>query len=562
MATYGTYYLNGPTLSSSTAVFTDAALSVCAPDGFYSDGSIVREQVGCSLLPDVVCPSCASPCNTSIVGSGGQGVYYIDTQTGTNTGAIILKFNPFGVPDGILAQLGPNLYNGMSSSNYGWLQGSAGLPTYVGEISSDCGILAGSPYPSVTEYEYQGTGFVNLGTTTNITVTAGQLDFTVNPPGMCTIVIPKTSNAYTVLNTQIIGLCPGTGFDIQIECPDQLSTWMGSVNAATGAEACLLNIATTYYYVHVNGSGGVLGLYDMVFSDANGEFPLAAGYYNTGSMSTSYNWIQVDSNGVIIAFGVCTEEQNYIAERCYTDNQVVISAPGTLIPGDFVLVSEYPGCVFEVISTTTDPTTATFLSSTTGDCTSQCASWEVTNPTTVPITFDYEDCGGSTIYFELGPNQTVYICARQLTTTPPGLLYGIDLCECDAPFVEIWGLQGCCNGDIVTALGNVPVNIGDLVKVTDTNLQDCWYEVVAGSLGTPTTTIYLSNNGAFDCSQVCCKYQVCNADPVDSHSVTYTDCDGLPSNINLPPSTCIFVCARSGSFGPTVLTITFESCTC
>ncbi len=39
------------------------------------------------------------------------------------------------------------------------------------------------------------------------------------------------------------------------------------------------------------------------------------------------------------------------------------------------------------------------------------------------------------------------------------------------------------------------------------DLADCWYEVVAGSFATPTTTITLSNNGAFDCSQVCCKYQ-------------------------------------------------------
>jgi hypothetical protein len=58
MATSSTYYLNGPSLGSATAVFTNAALTVCADDGFYSDGVIVRELVGCVLLPQQTCPSC------------------------------------------------------------------------------------------------------------------------------------------------------------------------------------------------------------------------------------------------------------------------------------------------------------------------------------------------------------------------------------------------------------------------------------------------------------------------------------------------------------------------
>jgi hypothetical protein len=58
MAVSSTYYLNGPSLGSATAVFTNAALTVCAADGFYSDGVIVRELVGCVLLPQQTCPSC------------------------------------------------------------------------------------------------------------------------------------------------------------------------------------------------------------------------------------------------------------------------------------------------------------------------------------------------------------------------------------------------------------------------------------------------------------------------------------------------------------------------
>jgi hypothetical protein len=52
------FYINGPSLASATAVFLDAALTLCAPDGFYSDASVVREQVGCVLLPQNTCPTC------------------------------------------------------------------------------------------------------------------------------------------------------------------------------------------------------------------------------------------------------------------------------------------------------------------------------------------------------------------------------------------------------------------------------------------------------------------------------------------------------------------------
>jgi len=55
MAVSSTYYLNGPSLGSATAVFTNAALTVCAANGFYSDGVIVREQAGCILLPQQTC---------------------------------------------------------------------------------------------------------------------------------------------------------------------------------------------------------------------------------------------------------------------------------------------------------------------------------------------------------------------------------------------------------------------------------------------------------------------------------------------------------------------------
>lgn len=76
MATSSTYYLNGPSLGSSTAVFLDAALTTLSPDGFYSDGIIVREQVGGVLLPQQTCDSCTIV-HWSIIGPvGGKFTIY------------------------------------------------------------------------------------------------------------------------------------------------------------------------------------------------------------------------------------------------------------------------------------------------------------------------------------------------------------------------------------------------------------------------------------------------------------------------------------------------------
>lgn len=58
MATESTYYLNGPSLASSTCVFLDADLTTCAPNGWYSDGTVVRQLIGCQLLPQETCPEC------------------------------------------------------------------------------------------------------------------------------------------------------------------------------------------------------------------------------------------------------------------------------------------------------------------------------------------------------------------------------------------------------------------------------------------------------------------------------------------------------------------------
>jgi hypothetical protein len=306
MATSSTYYLDAPSLSSATVVYSNAALTIVAANGFYSDGSIVREQVSGALLPQVTCPACSVPCGSTISANGAQGVYYLNTNLGSATGAVIIRFNPTAVPEGIKAVYNSIVYNGLSSPTFGWKQGTAGLSTYLGSSSDACssGIVSGSPY-TFNEFQYNGTTFAPLGTTEIVSIAAGQLQLTASAPGNCVMVIPKTAASPSIINLTFVGPCTGAVFSISVSCPAALPSFASSTINASSALACADAIDQTYYVAYVNGGAGVLGLYDLVFSDANGQSKLSAGYYKTTAAGAN-NWFQVDANGVIVAFGNCT----------------------------------------------------------------------------------------------------------------------------------------------------------------------------------------------------------------------------------------------------------------
>lgn len=305
MATSSTYYLNAPSLGSATAVFTNAALTVCAPNGFYSDGIISRQLVDCVLLPQQTCPSCSIPCGSTVTANGNQGIYYLNVNLGTAIGAVIIRFNPLNIPDGIKAVYNTVVYNGVSSPVYGWRKGTAGLHTYLGSLSAACssGIVAGSPY-TLNEFQYDGTTFAPLGTTESVSVTTGQMQLTTATPGNTLMVIPKIAASPSILNLSIIGPCSGTEFSVSVACPALLTSFDSSTVSASSELACEKNIVQTYYVAHVNGSSGTLGLYDLVFSDANGQSKLSAGFYKTNDAGAN-NWYQVDANGAIVLFGTC-----------------------------------------------------------------------------------------------------------------------------------------------------------------------------------------------------------------------------------------------------------------
>lgn len=371
MATSSTFFLNGPSLGSATAVFLNDNLSTCAPDGFYSDGVIVREQVGCVLLPQQTCPSCAVPCGSTINASGNQGVYLVNLDTGNSIGAVIVRFDPYSFPDGIKATFNGVVYNKLTSPIDGLHQSSnTSNLTFIGNTNDDCGI-SGTTYPALQEFLYNGTAFAATGLTQSISVAPGDVSLSTQDPGSCMMVIPKTSASPSIINFAMVGPCLGTAFAITISCPVLLTGFSSSSVFGSSALACAAGETQTYYNASLDNTPGIVDVFDFVYSDNLGSIPLANGFYNaTGSIAGGANWFQVVS-GVVVAVGNCGSE----ITLCF----------GT---------SEFDVCCECDITPT------------------NCAIYELVNGTQSDGTYSFTTCAGvSTPNQLIGGFEELYICA-------------------------------------------------------------------------------------------------------------------------------------------------------
>lgn len=428
-----TYYLDGPSLGSSTSVYTDPGLNSVAPNGFYSDGAIVRELIDGVLQPQSTCPACAQPCNTGLVAATGDGVWYMDVDLGSSTGAVVVVLDfptPNSFPIGIQATYDGVIYNSGSSPIYGYLSGVANLPVYLGTGSYDCGIVPNSPHSSIPVYKYDGTLFAGLGLQETVNVTSAQLDLTLASPGFFYMVVPKPLVTPSTLQLKLITLCGApSAFSVEVECPTGLVPFDSSNGGASAFEACESSISNTYYVYHVNGAAGILGLWDLVFSDVNGQYPLADGYYQSTSLTPPNTWFQVQ-NGVVVQFGECIYGGNFLIKRCGDDEEFVAELQlGTPTPaiGDFVEVVSQPFCVFQVIGYSSgSPTLVINALSVVTNCNQVCFGYNVINNTAETQSIQYTDCSSTPVNYNLPPGYAYSFCAlvgsvsASIPVTPTG----------------------------------------------------------------------------------------------------------------------------------------------
>ena len=299
------YYVDGTTLSNSTAVYMDSGLTVCAPTGYYSDGIISRylnvTSSGCFLDAPADCPSCAEPCGGTINASGGTGLYRVTLDVGgtaSDVGAIIVSMDPSSVPDGIKVDFGTQSYNigvrersaisvgGGTSNSVGYAAGSAGNFTFIG-VDGGCGIDEIPGTYDLDVFNYINGGFQNSGTTESVTITNADLvlnkkEFgTSITPGNIVVVVPKPNTSPNIITISIIGPCDGTAWSGAASCPVLLDAFSSQlVPLSTSTEACSLPENDSLYCVSTALRASTMNpdVRDQVFQDPYGNVRATDGW--------------------------------------------------------------------------------------------------------------------------------------------------------------------------------------------------------------------------------------------------------------------------------------------
>lgn len=313
MPTPSVYYLDALNLADATTAYSNAAMSAYAPDGFYTDGSIVRQLVGHVFLPQQDCPSCGSPCGGSISASGSTGLYQLNLDAGslsTNVGAIIVKFNPQSIPDGIKAIFNGVVYNKLSSPNFGYIAGADPLgPTYTGTTSDACAIQTSGGTISLVKYLYNGSSFINTGGSESVIVATNQVSTKASLVGDCVMVIPKTTATPNIINLFFYGVCSPTGFNISVSCPALLPSFSSTIMQSTEPTSAICSVAMnqTFYFAKVHtAADSYVGLYDWVFSDPYGANVLPNGWYKINNLASPYDTIRVQNGVVVTLYDKCS----------------------------------------------------------------------------------------------------------------------------------------------------------------------------------------------------------------------------------------------------------------
>jgi len=309
MAINATFYLDAGDLASAVSVYLDSNLDNLAPDGFYGNGLITRQQSSGILLAAEDCASCGTPCGQDIFAQGGVGIYLLNIDLGStasDVGAVIIRFKPQGKPDGIRVIYDSVVYNKLSSPVDGLHQsGTPGNFTIIGDINQT-EACSQTWYPNggvitLDEYLYSGNSFNLTGDSQEVEIAANDISVGQDPD-FSVMVIPKLDATPNTINIQVIGDCGGSTWDIEMDCPAPLPSFSSTSMSNSPNIPCGAPLSNIFYFAKVHlivDPSFDLGLYDYVFSDANGQFPLAPGYY------LSNNKVFLVENGIIINIEDC-----------------------------------------------------------------------------------------------------------------------------------------------------------------------------------------------------------------------------------------------------------------
>ena len=247
-------------------------------------------------------------CGDTVVATGNVGYYELQATVGTGTGAVIVYFNPRAIPDGIQVVYNSIKYNTLTSNALGYAGATAGYLNFVGYDSySNCGasylVTASTPSGiNVNNFVWNGNSFGANGTTSNTGVfVAGQFNL-VNDIvfRIYTMVIPKPATTPSIIQTNNLGLCGTTKFDVHVLCPAALPSFTTNSVSSTFQDACCATQNQTYYFAR-NAMPKAGGNVDEITVDTN-SLPQVGNFVfsnNTGATALANGWYQLTANSCI-----------------------------------------------------------------------------------------------------------------------------------------------------------------------------------------------------------------------------------------------------------------------
>ena len=304
-----TYYFEGLDFAVATTLYTDALMSVVAPDGYYSGGGIVRRQVGGVLLTAVTCPGCFIQCGfpqgSAVVSLGSDvGRMELKVDSGAAIGLMMIEFNPGLKP----AKLTWSIEGGVSDSVGLYSSQVEGFVTgFVGTEAGGITNIAGSGGVAFPGYDYNwNSTSLSWEQSTAYTIPAF-------PAGGCTLLasgnnmkqcylpIPITV-ANSIVTITIENCLTSPEWTVDILCSRALTPALPSTTVQTNeTDACNASITTTIYRGKVSAAVEI-GVDDWVFSDNTGSTKLADGYYGVTITVPTTEQVAVEvSNGVVLS---------------------------------------------------------------------------------------------------------------------------------------------------------------------------------------------------------------------------------------------------------------------
>jgi len=238
------------------------------------------------------------PCGGVLNAGSGNGYFEATVTSGSPVGAVVIYFNPAGIPDGIAYKFNGTTYNDLTSNSYGYAGGTGNNLNIVGDddrgncTASD--LISNSPYTLNTSV-WNGSSFGLNGSTASIVTTNTNLNGTVGGIAY-TLVVPKPNSTPVNGLLQIVGPCSGTAWNVKVLCPATLPSFTTNSVQSTFQGSCCATQNQTYYFARNASAAGPFTVDtntlpqvgNFVFSNSTGATVLANGYYRITSNTAIY----------------------------------------------------------------------------------------------------------------------------------------------------------------------------------------------------------------------------------------------------------------------------------